>query len=290
MPETIFASANPEKRLFVRLLTRDISLGDAILDLIDNSINAALQPLAGHLKTADDYERFLADTRRKPVVDVELTVGSARNLISDTAPGISAKAAETDVFLFGRAGGGHEDDRLSVYGIGLKRAMFKCGNKIDMVSDHKDGGFELKLNVRIWEATPQERWGFNITSRPARPKVVGTRILITELYDDMERRIDDGLFLSDLQDQISRTYSFFIGRIVNIKLNGTQIGAESFEIGSNFSVAKVMRGIVSCNIKAGIAATTGDTFRDRNAGWFVFCNGRTVLFADKSAVTGWMPA
>ena len=35
------------------------------------------------------------------------------------------------------------------------------------------------------------------------------------------------------------------------------------------------------------AGRAGDTFRDRNAGWFVFCNGRAVLFADKSATTGW---
>jgi hypothetical protein len=287
MPETIFASANPEKRLFVHLITRDISLGDAILDLIDNSINAALQPLADNLKTADDYERFLADKQRKPTTDIELTVSSARILVYDSAPGISAKAAENDVFRFGRAEGGHENDRLSVYGIGLKRAMFKCGNRIDMVSDHRDGGFELKLNVRTWEGKPQERWGFDITTRSPATGAVGTRILITELYDDMVRRIGDGLFLTELRDQISRTYSFFIGRIVNIKLNGEQVKAESFEIGSNFAVEKFTKGTVSCNIKAGIAATTGDTFRDRNSGWFVFCNGRTVLFADKSNVTGW---
>jgi hypothetical protein len=287
MPETIFAHANPEKRLFVRLLTRDISLTDAILDLIDNSINAALHPLAGHLKTADDYERFLADTKRTPSVDIDLTVGSARILIRDTAPGISAKAAETDVFLFGRADGGHEDDRLSVYGIGLKRAMFKCGNRIEMVSDHKDGGFELKLNVRTWERKPQDRWGFDITSRAPVTEGAGTRILITDLYDDVMRRIDDGLFLGDLRDQIAKTYSFFIGRIVNITVNGAIIGRESFDIGANVAVAKITRGNVSCNITAGIAVSTGESYRDRNAGWFVFCNGRTVLFADKTTVTGW---
>jgi hypothetical protein len=44
---------------------------------------------------------------------------------------------------------------------------------------------------------------------------------------------------------------------------------------------------VSCTVTAGIASATGDVFRDKNPGWYVFCNGRAVLFADKSTLTGW---
>src|SRR5260370_22189476 len=106
MAEKILADASPEKRLFVYLITRDISLIEAVLDLIDNSINAALQPLASQLKIADDYQRLLVDTTRKPTVNIDLTVGSARILIGDTAPGISAKAAETEIFRLGRGDGG----------------------------------------------------------------------------------------------------------------------------------------------------------------------------------------
>jgi hypothetical protein len=125
MAGRLLADASPEKRLFVHLITRDITLADAILDLIDNSVNAALQPLSDSLKTADDYQRVLADTKLKPQVEIDLKVRSARILVSDTAPGISATAAETDVFRFGRTDGTeHSSDRLSVYGIGLKRAIF----------------------------------------------------------------------------------------------------------------------------------------------------------------------
>jgi signal transduction histidine kinase len=115
MAKTIPANANPEKRLFVYLITRDISLADAILDLIDNSLNAALQPLAAQLQTADDYQRFMTDNKRKPTVDIEITVGTARILVRDAGPGISARAAETDIFRFGRGESTtHGSDRLSV--------------------------------------------------------------------------------------------------------------------------------------------------------------------------------
>ena len=144
--------------MFISLITRDISLIDAFLDIIDNSINAALEPLADDLKTADDYQRLLANSRMKPTVQIDISVGSARIVVTDNAAGISAEMAEKHVFKFGRdTAEADESDRLSVYGIGLKRAMFKCGNKINIVSDHKEGGFELKLNVSDWAKKKKSR-------------------------------------------------------------------------------------------------------------------------------------
>lgn len=291
MVDTVLADASPEKRLFISLITRDISLVEALLDLIDNSINAALEPLAPDLKTADDYQRLLKNTRIKPKVQIELTVGSAKIAIFDNAPGISLKTAEHHVFKFGRdSSEADESDRLSVYGIGLKRAMFKCGNKISIMSDHRKGGFELDLNVKTWAKLKGEPWKFKITSRPATKTECGTHIVISDLHDDVRRRLGDGLFLSQLRDRIARTYSFFIGRVVDITVNNTAIEKETFEIGSNYASEKFKSGKVSCNITAGIAAVTGEHFRDKNAGWFVFCNGRAVLFADKSTMTGWAGA
>ena len=291
MVAKILADATPEKRLFISLITRDISLAEALLDLIDNSINAALVPLADDLKTADDYQRLLQNKRIKPKVQIDLTVRSAKIAITDNAPGIPLKTAETHVFKFGRdTDDAVDSDRLSVYGIGLKRAMFKCGNKIRIKSDHRKGGFALNLNVQEWAKIKAEPWQFEITPRPGTITDCGTQIVITKLHDDVLRRMDDGLFLAQLRDRIARTYSFFMGRVVDITLNGTIIEKETFEIGSNYANEKFKSGKVSCNITAGIAATTGEVFRDKNSGWFVFCNGRAVLFADKSSMTGWAGA
>ena len=288
MVEKLLANARPETRLFLSLITRDISLADAFLDIIDNSINAALEPLADRLKTADDYQRLLANSRIKPKVKIEITVGTASIVVSDNASGISASMAQEHVFKFGRASAYvHKSDRLSVYGIGLKRAMFKCGNKIDMVSDHKEGGFELKLDAREWAKDAGDHWTFPITTRSPEKSKTGTRLAISELHDDVLRRLGDGLFLSQLRDRISRTYSVFIGRVVDIVLNKHAVEKESFDLAENYASEKFKWNGVSCNVTAGLAASTGTLFRDRNAGWFVLCNGRTVLYADKSPLTGW---
>jgi signal transduction histidine kinase len=98
MVQNIQADASPEKRLFISLITRDISLAEAFLDIIDNSINAALEPLASELKSADDYQRLLADPKVKPRVQIHLTVRKDRIVVRDTAPGITADVAASHVF------------------------------------------------------------------------------------------------------------------------------------------------------------------------------------------------
>src|SRR5271166_6361451 len=124
MPETIPADASPEKRLFISLLTRDIPLAAAFLDLVDNSINAAVEPYSDRLETAVDYLELSKDESVVPNVKISITVTSDVVEIVDTASGISAETAAEHVFKFGRSSSeSHEKDRLSVYGIGLKRAI-----------------------------------------------------------------------------------------------------------------------------------------------------------------------
>ena len=83
MSETTFAEANPEKRLFISLLTRDIPLIAAFLDLIDNSVNAALEPFADRLETADGFVNVLEDGNVQPDTDIQLTISDQRVVITD---------------------------------------------------------------------------------------------------------------------------------------------------------------------------------------------------------------
>ena len=78
MPTTIQADASPEKRLFISLLTRDITMKAAFLDLIDNSINSALEPFAESLRTADDYVDALHNESISPSTDIELCLSPDR--------------------------------------------------------------------------------------------------------------------------------------------------------------------------------------------------------------------
>lgn len=287
--ETLAAKASPEKRLFISLLTRDIPLVAAFLDLLDNSINAAVESLSSRLETAEGYMAVFLDEAVTPAVTVKLEILGERVEIVDTASGISAKTAEEHVFKFGRpADEGHPADRLSVYGIGLKRAIFKLGNKIVMRSDHVEGGFELDLDVSQWAKETAQPWTFQITKRePVEPDKCGTTITVTELYDDVKRRIGDGVFEGQLRDAIARTYAFYIAKFATIELNGVAVVGVNIEIGDNRASDTLQDGDVTVAISAGIGKPEGGAYRDKNAGWFVFCNGRTVVAADKGPLTGW---
>jgi hypothetical protein len=66
------AEASPTKQFFVSMLTRDISLADAILDLVDNC-------LAGALRLADGGE---IDAKHLVKIEIAEDHFSARRLMS----------------------------------------------------------------------------------------------------------------------------------------------------------------------------------------------------------------
>ncbi len=120
----------------------------------------------------------------------------------------------------------------------------------------------------------------------------GTLIVIKQLHDEVKMRVSDPAFINQLQRQISRTYSWFLNRAVDITLNGVpiegfqipiaqsdivQMGHESFQYGG-----------VDVNLFSSLADQSGTRgWRDDTSGWYVFCNGRAVVVADKTELTGW---
>lgn len=137
--------------------------------------------------------------------------------------------------------------------------MFKIGDRINIASDHKKGGFSLNLNVPNWAKESRLPWEFPILKRAPATKT-GTRIHITHLHEEIQSRIGDGRFESDLIEKLSRVYSYFIDRLVKVRVNGSPVTATPFEIGSNFSHDKFRSEGVSCNIVAGISKPAGDRF------------------------------
>ncbi|MGD0193089.1 MAG: ATP-binding protein, partial [Rhizomicrobium sp.] len=288
MPQMFEADASPEKRLFISLITRDISLSDAIIDLLDNTVNAAMRPIRNSFASTDDFRKLFDRTNVRPNVTIRVTFDRNGLTVVDDACGIDFESAQHEVFRFGHSGS-HDAprDRLSVYGIGMKRALFKIGRQITITSDHATGGFGLSLNVRNWARNTDLPWTIPISKRPPRAKT-GTTISIGELNPEVRTRLADRSFEQELIQKISKVYSYFIGRIVDVYVNTKPVTRTEFEIGGeNFSHDRFKRDSVDCSILAGIAKPTGDRFLAETAGWFVFCNYRTVLYGDKSQLTGW---
>ena len=221
-------------------------------------------------------------------MSIAISFDEEKVTVRDTAGGIPAEIAEHHVFKFGRTEGGVTRDRLSVYGIGLKRAIFKIGQQIDIKSDHIDGGFNLDLDVARWAADASQPWTFPITKRdPASAETCGTTIIISKLTEDVKRRLNDGVFRGHLKNAIARTYAFYMAKFVTILIDGEEVDPVPLDVGRNRAAEAIQVNGVSCYITAGIGVSQGGQFRDSSSGWFVFCNGRVVISADKSSLTGW---
>lgn len=102
------ADASPTKTFFVRMLTRDITLDDCILDLVDNSIDGAWES-SGEKPSALIVDEALAD------YSIEITVDSERFKISDNCGGITLEEAVNYAFTFGRK----PTERQAEYSVGV---------------------------------------------------------------------------------------------------------------------------------------------------------------------------
>src|SRR4051812_300595 len=98
------ANAQPQKRLFLELITRDITLEDAILDLIDNSLNSILQ--REQINLTESFDEILSATRmpaKFAKYKVDISIDEKSFQLIDNCGGIGYEAARTVVFQFGRA-------------------------------------------------------------------------------------------------------------------------------------------------------------------------------------------
>jgi hypothetical protein len=289
------ANAYPRKHFFFEMFTRDISLEDCILDLIDNSIDGLIRsrkiPFADSLLNPEVNGNSEGKTKL-PSIDVSYS--NTRFQINDTCGGISRKRALTDVFNFGHApgeGGG----ALGVYGIGLKRAIFKLGNHFQMNSRTESEGFSVDLDLKKWVARDNtlEDWRIPLqyTVGASSKEAAGTDIRITQLRPEVMMRLNDGTLAQRLNSIISQTYGLFIDRYVRIILNGRKVEPFHIPIGDSDQITpahdEYQDGTVNVKLFASLAARVKQAWRSEPAGWYALCNGRIVVAADKTDLTGW---
>src|SRR5690348_9458536 len=92
--------STPAKSFFVSMLTRDIELADAILDLLDNCVDGALRSRTEELTAKDSLEEYWAH------IDFDETMFR----IEDNCGGIPWKLAKDYAFCLGRPEAAEEYD------------------------------------------------------------------------------------------------------------------------------------------------------------------------------------
>jgi len=292
------AKAYPRKVFFIEMFTRDISFEDCLLDLVDNSIDALVENYGVQLSK----EPF-SDDRKSPqrigsrrLPSIHVSYSKRRVSITDNCGGISPRLAAEEAFRFGRDPG-RRSTSLGVYGVGMKRALFKIGNHFSIESRTLDGGFKADVDLVDWakrDETPQD-WEIDLelTDAATSAEHCGTTITIGELHPDIITVLEDDRLEGKLRRMISTTYTLFLGKYVVLKLNGKVVEPYLVPFGASDDVHIASESFehdgVQIRLYAGLAARETDRadWKGERAGWYVFCNGRAVLVANKDEITGW---
>lgn len=291
------AQASPTKQFFVSMLTRDISLADAILDLLDNCLDGALR-LAQGAKV--DYAKHF----------VKIEIAEDHFLISDNCGGIPRDVAKNYAFKMGRD---PDDDRdsdvetIGMYGVGMKRAIFKMGRNALVRTRHGADTFEVPitsewLDAKNWEPLPIN----DPTEASENLDEQGTSIYVSDLYEGVARHFSNSAFENEVRTAIAEHFTMFLQSGLKVEFNRSPVEPVRVEVLVSEDEASpapyifqktIDDVIVSITVGLNTGRSLGDDEdddagfeRDRSsvtAGWTVLCNDRAVIVGDKSRLTGW---
>jgi hypothetical protein len=278
--------ATPSKALFIDMMTRDIGIADSILDLVDNAVDKGVE-----VSGFDAMQVITAPTR--PVWPkgrrVHIDYSSNEFVIADTCGGFDIAEARDSVFLLGNPEERGARSGLSVFGIGLKRAIFKLGNSANVDSRTEFERVVVGIDVGSWRNEPDWTFDFQVAATDTEsldPLKRGTTVRVRELHDAVRRRFVDPLFEGELRRRLAATYALFLAAGLKIRLNGEAIETSLPTIGSG-SMTPARRKMDLDGVEVLILAGVAPKDDGGSHGWYVFCNGRMVVEADKTSLTGW---
>lgn len=145
-----------------------------------------------------------------------LTVSEKSFDISDNCGGIPQDAIK-DAFLLGRPKIERNIPTIGMYGIGMKRAIFKIGEEAAVKSFATDGAFRVSY-TREWLDPKNDRWDLPIES-PKNQKEKGVVVVIPTLRKEVAAQFGNDAFVNNLKAAISRHFGYIIQKGFSIFVN-----------------------------------------------------------------------
>ena len=277
------------------MITRDIELQDAILDLLDNCIDGIRR--ISKTKGDKPYNGYYA----------HITFGEKEFVIEDNCGGIPLEVAEKYAFMMGRPAA-HKDTKngtIGVYGIGMKRAIFKMGRSCVVHAHTRDNTFDVEITKEWLE----DDTNWKLEARKTKPllKHPGTRITISNLHKVIQNEFAEGSeFRKKFCGVVRDAYSLLLEKGFEVKVNTEPIASKlPTLLWDKSPKADALRPYIYEAEIGGVSVFLAVGFREKpetpstdeveaksrysseDAGWTIVCNDRVVLPYDKSRQTGW---
>jgi len=280
-PQLNTVNASPTKTFFIGVLIKDIQFIDAIVELVDNSVDAArVSGIA------------LAD------VHIAIEFGPEHFSIGDNACGIGISVARNYAFRFGRPDGAPSTPgSVGEFGVGMKRALFKIGREFSITSKTSTDFFSMTVNVEKWQRQPEltSDWTFPMqeSGQNTDPKDTGTRIVVTDLFDYAKDELTNTSFGSRLMTLLREAHSTALAEGLQISVGTTSLQAQVEKLLQSPQMTPLSSTqeleIDGKKVTVTIIAGIGERVL-ANAGWYIYCNGRQIERAEQTERTGWQSA
>lgn len=297
--QTQTANFTPTKRFFVEMLTRDIDLEDAILDLLDNCLDGVSRSQKKEPEEIN-YSGY----------SVEINFSGTSFSIIDNCGGIPIKSAEY-AFRMGRPNDAPVENlaTVGVYGIGMKRSIFKIGRHCEIATHHEsDDGFTITIK-EDW-LTKDKDWSIPMQPTLFPPeKRNGTSIKISKIQQSVANKFKTSSFQTTLINKIIYAYSYIIAKGFEVKVNGQVVNPVPVsmryedtkdENGNAIEPYIYIGNVDGVDVKLIVGfysplptereveeEKNHSRYDTKNAGWTIVCNDRIVVYKDKTELTGW---
>ena len=296
-----FVSALPVKSFFVSMLTRDITLEESVLDLLDNCVDGIHRQ--GGAGGDNPYAGYKADIQfRRDSFSITDNCGgipwSLTNYAFRMGPDPNREA--------------HVPGMIGVYGIGMKRALFKMGEHSLISTQNTTDRYEVEF-TKDW-IRDENAWDLAVTRAPrTKKKRDGTEIVIGDLHSGIQSRFGENAaaFKSDLIRMIATHYAFIIDQGFSVSVNGTPIRTKLTKLICSTRESQTKRAAIQpfifktktdggVTVFLAVGLTRAIPSQDEavsqeeeakysslDAGWTILCNERAVLCSDRTELTGW---
>lgn len=289
--------ASPTKNFFINMITRDIELKMAILDLVDNSVDS------GYLK---------ADSENLEDIEIKLIFTKDSFSIEDNCKGFDIETAEKYVFRFGSDNKTLDESTIGQFGIGMKRSIFKMGNSFNVESFTETTHLIVEDKISTWsekQKTVQDSDGisyieddwsfsFKVAENIQQNQSTGTILTISELYEPIKKSIVDSSFMTQLTSEIEIAHMLSLNNNLKIMIqyfdeieneNKTiHLKAKKLELINNELIKPInLKFPIKINDSQSIDVHVylGVTQRKvEESGFYIFCNKRTIVHANRDAI------
>ena len=260
------------------MLVRDLTLNDAIGDLVDNCVDGAKS-----LRPNKNYDGLEINIVTQAENDHHF-------MIVDNCGGIEVPVARDYAFRFGRPKEKPmSPNSVGQFGIGMKRSLFKLGDKFKVETKAKKSKFSLEVDVKKWETANDWNFKFGTYKEDIENKIEEcyTMITVTNLKKDVQKLFADEKFNSALIKEIEKENIYSISRGLKITINNIELKSQKLKLKNDpFKTAYLgmsFKDGMNVKIYAGVGDSDGEA-----GGWYIFCNDRLIVGPEQSELTGWV--